>query len=52
MRRRLLAGWRHHCFVCSLGASPPVAPERGIGNVHMPISCGSDANARFDRGSR
>ena len=35
---------------CTLGAAPPVAPERGIGNVHMPISCGADANAQFDRG--
>jgi tetratricopeptide (TPR) repeat protein len=34
----------------TLGAAPPDAPEKGIGNVHMPISCGADANARFDRG--
>jgi hypothetical protein len=33
-----------------LGAGPPAAPEHGIGNVHMDISCGADANARFDRG--
>ncbi|MDQ6943349.1 MAG: hypothetical protein M3169_12655, partial [Candidatus Eremiobacteraeota bacterium] len=34
----------------ALGAGPPAAPEHGIGNVHMDISCGADANARFDRG--
>ena len=34
----------------TLGAAPPAAPEHGIGNVHMAISCGADANARFDRG--
>ena len=34
----------------TLGAAPPTAPEHGIGAVHMAISCGADANARFDRG--
>ncbi len=37
-------------LIGALGAGPPAAPERGIGNVHMDISCGADANARFDRG--
>ncbi|MEA2783990.1 MAG: hypothetical protein QOF71_94 [Candidatus Eremiobacteraeota bacterium] len=47
---------RHFAWIASLlvistlGASPPAAPEHGIGNVHMEISCGPDANARFDRG--
>ena len=34
----------------TLGAAPPTAPGQGIGSVHMAISCGADANARFDRG--
>src|SRR6202171_194888 len=37
-------------LACTLGAAPPAAPEHGIGSVHMDISCGADANARFDRG--
>jgi tetratricopeptide (TPR) repeat protein len=37
-------------LACTLGAAPPTAPERGIGSVHMDISCGADASARFDRG--
>ena len=37
-------------LACTMGAAPPTAPERGIGSVHMDISCGADANARFDRG--
>src|ERR1700694_4197611 len=37
-------------FLCTLGAAPPGAPERGIGTVHMEVSCGADASARFDRG--
>ncbi|HWT05091.1 MAG TPA: hypothetical protein VN224_04995 [Xanthomonadales bacterium] len=37
-------------LIGALGAGPPAAPEHGIGNVHMDISCGADANARFDRG--
>jgi tetratricopeptide (TPR) repeat protein len=34
-------------LACTLGAAPP---EHGIGTVHMEISCGADASARFDRG--
>jgi tetratricopeptide (TPR) repeat protein len=37
-------------LACTLGAAPPAAPDRGIGSVHMDISCGADASARFDRG--
>jgi tetratricopeptide (TPR) repeat protein len=37
-------------LIGALGVGPPAAPEHGIGNVHMGISCGADANARFDRG--
>jgi len=37
-------------LMCTLGAAPPVAPDKGIGDVHRDISCGADANARFDRG--
>jgi tetratricopeptide (TPR) repeat protein len=49
MRRSL--PWLASLFlVVTLGAAPPTAPERGIGSVHMEISCGADASARFDRG--
>ncbi|MDB5070131.1 MAG: tetratricopeptide repeat protein [Candidatus Eremiobacteraeota bacterium] len=37
-------------LACTLGAAPPAAPDKGIGSVHMDISCGADASARFDRG--
>jgi tetratricopeptide (TPR) repeat protein len=49
MRRRLplLASLM---LVTTLGAAQPAAPEHGIGNVHMEISCGGAAGARFDRG--
>jgi hypothetical protein len=49
MRRRL-AIVASLVLTCTLGAAPPVAPLAGIGSVHMEISCGADAGARFDRG--
>jgi tetratricopeptide (TPR) repeat protein len=48
--RQRLALLSSFVLAATLGVGPPGAPEHGIGNVHMPISCGPDANARFDRG--
>ena len=48
--QRFRAGVSALVLACTLGAAPPAAPEHGIGSVHMPISCGADAGARFDRG--
>jgi tetratricopeptide (TPR) repeat protein len=50
MKSRRLPWLASLLLIGALGAAPPTAPEHGIGNVHMDISCGADANARFDRG--
>jgi len=47
MLRRRLSYLASLLLACTLAAGPPAAPEHGIGNVHMDISCGADANARF-----